>query len=103
MTSSRIAIRLALGILFGVALVLLPAVFSTGTSAPSPRSNSTSSGNLFPQLTNAPAQFGRISGLNSSGSTPLSFLTIILFIFLPSTIVSIVVRRWAEKRAREYL
>ena len=103
MTSSRIAIRLALGILFGVALVLLPAVFSTGTSGPSSPSNSTSQDNLLPQLTNAPSQFGRISGLNGSGSTPLSFLTIILFIFLPSTVISLVIRRWAEKRAREYM
>jgi hypothetical protein len=28
---------------------------------------------------------------------------IILFIFLPSTIFSLAIRRWAEKRARDYL
>ena len=101
MTSSRIAVRMALGILFGVALVLLPAVFSTGTSAPSLLSNSNSASQTT--ITAAPAQLNRIPGLNSSGSTPLSFLIIILFIFLPSTVVSLVIRRWAEKRAREYL
>jgi hypothetical protein len=42
-------------------------------------------------------------GLNSATLGGLSLLTIILFIFLPATIFSILVRRWAEKKAHEYL
>jgi hypothetical protein len=42
-------------------------------------------------------------GLKSASLGGLSLLTIILFIFLPSTIFSILVRKWAEKKAHEYL
>lgn len=98
-TSSRIVLRLALGVLCGVALVLLPAVFSTGLAS---TSSTQSLGGATP-----PATFARASpslfGLNSATIGGLSFLTIILFIFLPSTVFSLVVRRWAEKRARDYL
>lgn len=96
MTSSRIAVRMALGILFGVALVVLPAVFSTGTSTSAPNG-------FLTTRTFGPASLSQKPGPAGSGSTPLSFLIIILFIFLPSTVFSFAIRRWAEKRAREYL
>lgn len=97
MTSSRIILRLALGILCGVALVLVPAVFSTGTSNPSSNpSGSTVQPSLLP--------IGRgLYGLNSPGIGEIAFLLIILFILLPSTIFSLLVRRWAENRARDHL
>jgi hypothetical protein len=87
---------MAFGILFGVALVLLPAVFSMGTSASAPNG-------FFTTQTFGPARLNPQPGMAGSGSTPLSFLIILLFIFLPSTVVSLVIRRWAEKRAGEYL
>jgi len=96
-TSSRIILRLALGILCGVALVMVPAVFSTGT--PNPSSNPSGKTVQPSQLTASPALYG----LNSSGIDGMSLLVIILFIFLPSTIFSLLVRRWAEKRARDHL
>src|SRR5437016_5499408 len=42
-------------------------------------------------------------GLDNATLGGLSLLTIILFIFLPSTIFSIFVRRWAEKKAHDYV
>src|SRR6266705_159989 len=42
-------------------------------------------------------------GLDNATLGGLSLLIIILFIFLPSTIFSILVRRWAEKKAHDYL
>src|SRR6266571_4153618 len=42
-------------------------------------------------------------GLSNPGAGELSFLAIIVLIFLPSAIFSLLVRRWAQKRAREYL
>jgi len=104
MTSSRIAMRLALGIVCGIALVLLPAVFSAGTSTESKTGSDLPALVVHPpqpsQLTNGPAA---LYGTLGSGSAGLSFLSIILFILLPSTVFSFVVRRWAEKRVREYL
>ncbi len=97
MTSSRIVVRLALGVLFGVALVILPAVFSTGTLASTPGGFSTTQ-TFGPSL--LIPQPGALAG---HGSAPLSFILIILFIFLPSTICSFVIRRWFEKKARDYL
>jgi hypothetical protein len=96
MTSTRIALRLALGILCGVALVALPSVFSTGPTNPS----SNLSGQTVQPFQHAlqPAA----NGLNAPGTDALSFLTIALFIFLPSTVFSLLIRRWAEKRARSY-
>ena len=91
MTITRITVRLALGILCGVALVLLPAVFST---APSTVHQVTGQ----PQLSNA-----GLYGLSGSGPAGLSFFIIIVFIFLPSTVFSFLVRRWAERHARDYL
>ncbi|HVH14870.1 MAG TPA: hypothetical protein VNA15_04025 [Candidatus Angelobacter sp.] len=96
MISSRIALRLALGILCGVALVALPAVFSAGT----PTANYPST--LGSQRTFNPS-LQPLYGLSNPGAGELSFLVIIVLIFLPSVIFSLVVRRWAEKRAREYL
>ena len=97
MTSSRIALRLALGILCGVALVALPAVFSTPTS-PTPSNPSVlgSQRAFFPS-----AQ--PLYGASNVSTGELSFFAIIVLIFLPSAIFSLVVRRWAEKRARDYL
>ena len=97
MTSSRIILRLALGILCGVVLVLVPAVFSTGTS--NPPSNQSGQTAQPAQLLFTPTA----RGLNNPSFGGLSLLIIILFIFLPSTIFSLLVRRWAEKRARDYL
>ena len=96
MTGSRIALRLALGILCGVALVAFPAVFSTGT----PTANYPST--LGSQRTFNPS-LQPLSGQSNPGAGELSFLLIIALIFLPSVIFSLVVRRWAEKRARDYL
>ncbi len=96
MMSSRIAVRLALGVLFGVLLVILPAVFSIGTPTPTPGGSSTTQTFGPDRLIGRPGPAG-------PGSTPLSFLLIILFIFLPSTILSFVIRGWFEKRARDYL
>lgn len=96
MTSSRIAVRLALGVLCGIALVILPAVFSAGTST------STSNNNISPQIFGA-TRINQLYAPTASGSTPVSFLVIVLFIFLPSTVFSFAIRKWAEKRAREYL
>ena len=100
MTNSRIVLRLALGILCGVALVTLPAVFSTGTSS---ANYHTTAGNLGALNHSAQPTQSPLYGLNSAGAGGLSFLAIILFIFLPSTIFSLLVRRWAVKRARDYL
>jgi hypothetical protein len=75
---------------------MVPAVFSTGT--PNPSSNPSGKAVQPSQLTASTALYG----LNSSGIDGMSLLVIILFIFLPSTIFSLLVRRWAEKRARDY-
>lgn len=99
LTSPRIIIRLGLGLLCGLALVLIPAVFSTGTSIPAPSSWSNLSGQTF-QPQNRALPF---YGLNNPGASAASFLAIILFIFLPSTVFSLLVRRWAEKKAHDYL
>jgi hypothetical protein len=98
MTSTRVTLRLALGIICGIALVLLPAVFSTGTPT---QSNPAwfPAGAAHPPQNLQPALYG----LPGSGSAGLSFFMIIVFIFLPSTVFSLLVRRWAERRAREYL
>ena len=96
MTSTRIALRLALGILCGVALVLLPAVFSTGTLVQSPATPAV----WAPQRAQPS---GNVAGPSGSNSNGLSFATIILFIFLPSAIFSLLIRRWAERRSRDYL
>jgi hypothetical protein len=100
--SSRVVLRLALGILFGVALVLIPSVFPTQTPTQS-------SGNWNP----VPAPYQRSNpatlqplapfGLSPTNLAGLSLLIIIVFIFLPSAIFSLVVRRWAAKRARDIL
>ncbi|SRR6266540_1484458 len=99
-TKTGIALRLALGILCGLTLVLLPTVFSAPTS--NLRDSSTTGGTLAldPRFISGPAV--EPSGV-STGINAFSFLTIIMFIFLPATIFSLVVRRWAEKRARDYL
>lgn len=97
MTSSRIIVRLALGVLCGLALVLLPAVFST---EPTSTSSTQTLGRATQPATFAPAS-PSLFGLSSATIGALSLLTIILFIFLPSTIFSLVVRRWAQNRARD--
>jgi hypothetical protein len=101
-TRSRIILRLALGVLCGVALVMLPAVFSTAPATePLTSSTGTYARAVQPtQTSNGPAS---LFGLNGAGLSGLSLLTIILFIFLPSTVFSIMVRRWAESKARDYL
>jgi len=100
MTSSRIILRLALGVFCGVALVLLPAVFSTGPASMPSTSSTQNLGRAAQPATFAPTSF---FGLDSATIGGLSLLTIILFIFLPSTIFSILVRRWAERKAHDYL
>jgi hypothetical protein len=100
-TGSRIILRLALGVLCGVVLVLLPAVFSAGPTA-MPSSSTQNLGRASQPATLAPAA-PSFFGLNSATLGGLSLLTIILFIFLPSTIFSILVRKWVEKKAHEYL
>jgi hypothetical protein len=80
--------------------VLLPAVFSTGTTAVPSASSTQTFGRAQPYL--APSSLG-FFGLDSATIGGLSLLTIILFIFLPSTVFSLLVRRWAAKRARDYL
>lgn len=92
-------LRLALGVLCGVALVLLPAVFSTGPAAVSSPSATQTLGRAQPSFAPQSSFFG----LSSDTIGGLSLLTIILFIFLPSTVMSLLVRRWAEKKAHEYL
>ncbi len=101
MTSSRIILRLALGVLCGVVLVLLPAVFSAGPTAMPSTTSIQNLGRAYQPATLAPAS--SFFGLDNATLGGLSLLTIILFIFLPSTIFSILVRRWAEKKAYEYL
>jgi len=101
-TGSRIILRLALGVLCGVVLVLLPAVFSTGPTANPSTSSTQNLGRASGPVTLAPA-VPSFFGLNSATLGGLSLLTIILFIFLPSTIFSILVRKWAEKKAQDYL
>ena len=96
MTTSRIALRLALGILCGVALVALPAVFSTATPTANNPSTLGSQRAFNPSLQ-------PLYGPSNPGAGELSFLAIIVLIFLPSVIFSLLVRRWAEKRARDYL
>ena len=96
MTTSRIALRLALGILCGVALVALPAVFLTATPTANNPSVLGSQRAFFPS-----AQ--PLYGTSNASTGELSFLAIIVLIFLPSAIFSLLVRRWAEKRARDYL
>ncbi len=102
MTGSRIILRLALGVLCGVVQVLLPAVFSTGSTAMSATSSAQNFGKASGPVTTAPA-VPSFFGLDNATLGGLSLLTIILFIFLPSTIFSILVRRWAEKKAHDYL
>jgi len=102
LTGSRIILRLALGVLCGVVLVLLPAVFSAGPTAMPSTSSTQNLGRAFPPATLAPAT-PSLFGLDSATLGGFSLLTIVLFIFLPSTIFSILVRRWAEKKAHEYL
>ena len=102
MTDSRIILRLALGVLCGVVLVLLPAVFSTGPTANPLTSSTQNLGRASGPVTLAPAA-PSFFGLDNATLGGLSLLTIILFIFLPSTIFSILVRRWAEKKAHDYL
>ena len=101
MTGSRIILRLALGVLCGVVLVLLPAVFSAGPTAMPSTSSTQNLGRASGPVTLAPVP--SFFGLDNATLGGLSLLTIILFIFLPSTIFSILVRRWAEKKAHEYL
>jgi len=101
-TGSRIILRLALGVLCGVVLVLLPAVFSAGPTAMPSTSSTQNFGRASGPVTLVPAA-PSFFGLNSATLGGLSLLTIILFIFLPSTIFSILVRRWAEKKAHDYL
>jgi len=104
MTSARIALRLGLGILCGLALVLVPLVFSSGASSgANPASPATYSTAHPPPPTNSYAPLLGLSPLSGASPAGLSFLIITLFIFLPSTIFSLVIRRWAEKRARDYL
>ena len=102
MTDSRIILRLALGVLCGVVLVLLPAVFSAGPTADPSTSSIQNLGRAYQPATLAPAA-PSFFGLDNATLGGLSLLTIILFIFLPSTIFSILVRRWAEKKAHDYL
>jgi len=101
-TGSRIILRLALGVLCGVVLVLLPAVFSAGPTATPSTSSIQNLGRVSQPATLAPAA-PSFFGLDNATVGGLSLLTIILFIFLPSTIFSILVRRWAEKKARDYV
>jgi hypothetical protein len=89
-------LRLALGIICGVALVALPAVFSTGTPTANNPSVLGSQRAFFPSAQT-------VYSFNNVGAGELSFLVIIVLIFLPSAIFSLAVRRWAEKRARDYL
>ena len=111
MTRTKLAIRLGLGILCGLALILVPLVFSasTSTNALQPRTATTNTTN--PNLYMGHAQSSNIPGGPSavplSGATlslgSLSILMIVLFIFVPSVVFSMVIRKWAEKRARAYL
>ncbi len=101
MISLRLVLRLSLGILCGVVLVLLPAAFSVGTSplaSPSPSSLGSN-----PRLAENPSVLNGRVGISSQGSVGLSILIIVFLIFLPSTVFSLVIRRWAERRARDYL
>lgn len=110
MTRAKVAVRLGLGILCGLALVLVPLVFSTSTPTSAlPRTANTNTTN--PNLYMGHAQSSNITG--GPSAVPLSgaivsfgnfsILMIILFIFLPSVIFSLVIRKWAEKRALDYL
>ena len=111
MTRTKVAIRLGLGILCGLALVLVPLVFSTSTptNALLPRTATTNTTN--PYVYSGHAQSSNITGGPSavplSGASfslgNLSILTIVLFIFVPSVVFSLVIRKWAEKKARDYL
>ena len=106
MISMRLALRLSLGILCGLALVLLPAVFSATqplSANPNPYAdvNGTASGQPHPGQYLPPIY--RLSGSTLSGSAGLSILVIVFFIFLPSTVFSLFIRRWAERRSRDYL
>ena len=111
MTRTKVAIRLGLGILCGLALVLVPLVLSTSTptNALLPRTATTNTTN--PSFYMGHAQSSNITGGPSavpmSGASlslgNLSILMIVLFIFVPSVVFSLVIRKWAEKRARDYL
>lgn len=114
MTRTKVAIRLGLGILCGLALVLLPLVFSASIpiNAMSPRTATTNTTNP----TNPFDYSGHVQSSNFTGGPSavplsgaalpfgsLSILMILVFIFMPSVIFSLVIRKWAEKRARDYL
>ena len=111
MTRTKVAIRLGLGLLCGLALVLVPLVFSTSTptNALLPRTATTNTTN--PYVYSGHAQSSNFTGGPSavpmSGVTlslgNLSIVMIIVFIFLPSVVFSLAIRKWAEKRARDYL
>jgi hypothetical protein len=98
--SSRVMLRLALGILCGVVLVLIPSVFT----APTPTESTGTWNPVLVQRSNQPtAQPLPLLGLSPVDLEGLSFLIVVVFIFLPSAMLSLVVRRWAAKRARDYL
>lgn len=112
MTRAKLAIRLGLGILCGLALVLVPLVFSTSTptNALLPRTATTNTTNPYDYVV------GHVQSSNFTGGPSavpisgaslslvnLSVLMIILFIFVPSVVFSLVIRKWAERRARDYL
>lgn len=100
MSWTSLSLRLGLGVLCGLTLVLLPAVFSTAPPTAGPSFSNTGS---LGQARNPSTSLQQgLLGLNSAAGG-LSFLTIILFIFLPSIIFSLVIRRWAEKKAQDYL
>ena len=111
MTRTKLAIRLGLGILCGLALILVPLVFSTTTSnsAITPRTATTNTTNpdyfvtgvQHANFTAGPSSVP-LSGVTLSLGS-LSILMIILFIFVPSVVFSLVIRKWAEKRARDYI
>lgn len=99
MNRTSLVLRLGLGILCGLTLVLLPAAFSSAPTANSSAHTAGTNGQFNPSVQPQAAPFG----LSSASAGGISFLAIILFVFLPSIIFSLVIRRWAEKRARECL
>ncbi len=113
MTKTEVTIRLGIGIVWGLALVLLPLVFSTTTTnfALLPRTASTNT--TSPDYTVGVARSNMTAGpsygvppSSSIGLSPsiagFSIIFILLLIFLPSVVFSLVIRKWAEKRARDY-
>ena len=111
MIRTKVAIRLGLGILCGLALLLVPLAFSASTSinALQPQTSRTNTTNPISytghsqsvNITGGPSAVPMSGVTLSLGS--LSIVMIVLFIFLPSVIFSLVIRKWVERRARDYL